>query len=147
QPHYLATRVSRAKQIPGQLNGVLRMNFCRWTDSETAWMARSTLEAVLGDFAPEELAGERAVLALDLSGAQDLTALAVIVRTGWVDMQREKDGVVEQVRLPTFAGWIEAWTPADTVAERALRDQAPYDVWVQQGWLNAVPGRHVRQDF
>ena len=51
------------------------------------------------------------------------------------------------VRLPTFAAWVEAWTPADTLAEWALRDKAPYDVWVQQGWLNAVPGRHVRLDF
>jgi len=147
QRDYLATRVNRAKQIPGQLNGVLRMNFCQWADAEESWMARATLEPLLGDLDPAELAGERAVLGLDLSGTQDLTALAVVVRTGFVDVPREKDGVVEWVRLPTFAAWVEAWTPAETLAERALRDQAPYDVWVEQGWLNAVPGRHVRLDF
>ena len=65
------------------------------------------------------------------------------MRTGFVDVPREDGGTA---RLPTFAGWVEAWTPDDTLAERALRDQAPYDVWVEEGWLNAVPGKHVRQD-
>jgi phage terminase large subunit-like protein len=147
QPDYLASVVRQAKQIPGRLNAILRLHFCQWTDAEESWMARATLEAVLDDFDPAEYAGEPAVLAFDLSGTQDLTAQAVVVRTGFVDMQREKDGVVARVRLPTFAAWVEAWTPADTLAERALRDQAPYDVWTQQGWLNAVPGRHVRLDF
>ena len=77
------------------------------------------------------------MLALDLSGTQDLTAKAVVVRTGFVEVSRENG---ETARLPTFAGWVEAWTPNDTLAERALRDQAPYDVWVEEGWLNAVPG-------
>jgi len=144
QPDYLASLVNRAKQIPGQLNGILRLHFCEWTDAEQAWMARATLEGCLAEFAPEEFAGEPAVLGLDLSGTQDLTALAVVVRTGFVDVPRENG---ETARLPTFSAWVEAWTPADTLAERALRDQMPYDVWVREGWLNAVPGKHVRLDF
>jgi phage terminase large subunit-like protein len=139
---YLAAVVRQAKSIPGRMNGILRLHFCQWTDAEEAWMSRQALEAVLDDFDPDEYSGEPAVLALDLSGSQDLTALAVMVRTGFVDVPRE-DGMA---RLPTFAAWVEAWTPADTIAERVLRDQSPYDVWMQQGWLNAVPGRKIRQD-
>ena len=30
------------KAIPGQLNGILRLHFCVWTDAETAWMTRAT---------------------------------------------------------------------------------------------------------
>lgn len=143
QPDYLAGVVRQAKAIPGRLNGILRLHFCQWTDAEESWMSRAALEAVLDDFDPADYAGFPAVLALDLSGTQDLTAKAVIVRTGFVDVPREDGGTA---RLPTFAGWVEAWTPNDTLAERALRDQAPYDVWVEEGWLNAVPGKHVRQD-
>jgi phage terminase large subunit-like protein len=42
---------------------------------------------------------------------------------------------------------VEAWTPGDTLAERALRDNVPYDLWVKDGFLNAAPGRMVRFDF
>ena len=143
QPDYLAGVVRQAKAIPGRLNGILRLHFCQWTDAEESWMSRAALEAVLDDFDPADYAGFPAVLALDLSGTQDLTAKAVVVRTGFVDVPREDGGTA---RLPTFAGWVEAWTPDDTLAERALRDQAPYDVWVREGSLNAVPGKHVRQD-
>jgi len=144
QPDYLAARVARARQIPGQLNGVLRMNFCRWTEAEQSWLSRAALEAVLDDFDPVDFADAQAVAALDLSGSQDLTALAIVIPTGWLDVPRETGGTA---RLPTFAGWVEAWSPEDTLAERALRDQAPYDVWARQGWLTPVPGKKIRQDI
>jgi len=148
QRGYLEGVVRQAQQIPGKLNGILRLHFCQWTDAETSWMGRPALEAVLDDFDPAEYAGFPAVEALDLSGSQDLTALAVVVRTGFVDVPRETpDGIRGTARLPTFAGWVEAWTPNDTLAERALRDQAPYDVWAAEGWLNAVPGKKIRQDL
>jgi phage terminase large subunit-like protein len=35
------------------------------------------------------------------------------------------------------------WTPEDTLADRAHRDRAPYDIWVQQGWLQATPGTRI----
>jgi len=35
------------------------------------------------------------------------------------------------------------WTPADTLADRAHRDRAPYAVWADQGWLTLVPGKTI----
>jgi phage terminase large subunit-like protein len=43
QRYYLASVVRQARAIPGRLNGILRLHFCRWTDVEQAWMARATL--------------------------------------------------------------------------------------------------------
>lgn len=131
--------VKQAKAIPGQLNGILRLHFCVWTDAETAWMARSTLEPALADFDPAEHAGEPVYLGLDLSQNRDITALGAVVKTG-----ETADG------KPTFDAWIEAWTPGDTINARELRDKLPYRVWVQQGHLHAPPGetvsyRHVGQ--
>src|SRR5258708_1444882 len=140
---YLAGVVRQAKSIPGKLNGILRLHFCVWTDAEQAWMGRAALEQVLAEFDPMEHVGKKAHAAADLSGSQDLTALAFVVETGSVEVLRE--GV--PVKLPTFDAWVEAWTPRDTLAERSLRDQAPYDVWVRDGWLNAVEGRNIRLDF
>ena len=124
--------VAQAKAIPGRLNDVLRLHGCVWTDSDTAWMSRPALEAVLADFDPEEHSGETAFIGLDLSATKDLTAMAFVVPTGTT-----KDG------QPTFDAWVEAWTPADTVSERALKDSQPYDTWVREGWLQAPPGKVV----
>jgi phage terminase large subunit-like protein len=145
QEDYLAGVVRQAKAIPGKLNNILRLHFCTWTDAETAWMARPALEAVLSDFEPEsEHSGAQVFVGLDLSATQDLTAMAFVVPTGFVDLPRE-DG--QMARLPTFDAWCEAWTPGDTLHERALRDNVPYDLWVKDGFLNAAPGRMVRFDF
>ena len=142
---YLADVVKQAKALPGKLNGILRLHFCRWTDADEAWMSREALEAVLDDFDPaEELAGADVFMGADLSGSQDLTALAFVVPTGTVEQERP-DG--STAILPTFDAWVEAWTPGDTLQERSLRDKAPYDVWVEQGWLNAPPGKQIRLDF
>lgn len=140
---YLASVVRQAKAIPGKLNGILRLHFCVWTDADQAWMGRPALEAVLAEFEPSIHFGKRVSEGVDLSGSQDLTALAFCVPTGFVT--REREG--KPVELPTFDAWVEAWTPKDTLAERSLRDQAPYEVWVKGGWLTAVEGRNIRLDF
>jgi phage terminase large subunit-like protein len=61
---------------------------------------------------------------LDLSARQDLTALVLLAEgpRGYWNV------------------WCHFWTPADTLHERAQRDRAPYDLWVQQGHMTAVPG-------
>lgn len=140
---YLASVVRQAKAIPGKANGILRLHFCVWTDADTAWMGRSALEEVLAEFEPQMHAGKRVFGSVDISGAQDLTAAGFCVETGSIEIEREG----ELVKLPTYDAWVEAWTPAETLAERSLRDQAPYEVWVKGGWLNAVPGRIIRLDF
>jgi len=141
---YIAGVVRQAKDLPGKLNGILRLHFCVWTDSAQAWMARPTLEAVLGDVDPDEHIGKEVFCGVDLSGSQDMTALACVVETGSVQRERD-DGTV--AALPTYDAWVEAWTPGDTLSERALRDKAPYDVWVRNGWLHAPSGKQIRLDM
>lgn len=136
---YLSEVVAQAKAIPGQLNGILRLHFCVWTDAETAWMTRATLEPCLVEFDPEQHHGEPVWLGMDLSQNRDITALAAVVRTG-----TDANG------KPTFDAWIEAWTPGDTLQARELRDKLPYSVWKEQGHIHAPAGesisyRHVAQ--
>src|SRR6185369_2505832 len=143
-PERLAEIVAQAKSIPGQLNGILRLHFCVWTDAETAWMARSVVDPCLCQFDPlEEHKGKRVFVGLDLSQNRDLTAKANVVQTGEVESHIVKDGENLTVKKPTFDAWVEAWTPLDTIAARELRDKIPYRVWVDQGHLNAVPGASI----
>ncbi|HYI43673.1 MAG TPA: terminase TerL endonuclease subunit [Sphingomicrobium sp.] len=136
---YLWEQVAEAKAIPGSLNGILRLHFCVWTEAETAWMARSTLEPAIADFDPVEHEGEPVFLGLDLSQNRDITALGAVVRTG-----------ADADNKPTFDAWVEAWTPGDTLAARELRDKLPYAVWERDGHIHAPAGesisyRHVAQ--
>lgn len=141
---YLAGVVAQAKMMPGKLNGILRLHFCVWTDAEAAWMTRAALEPCLATFSPAIHYGKRAAFGLDLSQTRDLTAKAGIVETGTkaVEIEQE-DGQTRIVQKPTYDAWIEAWTPGDTLAMRALADKAPYEVWVADGHLKAPKGKVI----
>lgn len=143
---YLAGVVKQAKDIPSKLNNILRLHFCVWTDAETAWMTRAALEPRIHDFDPVDHHGEKAWIGVDLSQNRDITALAVVVRAGDVEVEAERDGKVQTVRKPTFDAWIEAWTPGDTLAARELKDRQPYQEWVKQGFLHAPKGQSIRFD-
>ncbi len=145
---YLASVVRQAKAIPGKMNGILRLHFCIWTDAEKAWLSRPTIESVLADFDPQEHFGKQVAVGIDLSAAQDLTAMAFAVQTGTKTVEREnEDGTIAEVEAPTFDAWIEAWTPGDTLKERALRDKASYEEWVRAGFLKAPKGQTIRLDY
>jgi phage terminase large subunit-like protein len=136
---YLADTVAQARSIPGQLNGILRLHFCVWTDAETAWMTRETLEPCIADFEIHEHYEQAVTIGLDLSQNRDITAMATVVQTG-----------VNDAGKPIYDAWIEAWTPGDTLQARELRDKLPYSVWKQQGHIHAPQGesinyRHVAQ--
>lgn len=135
QPDYLAGEVAKALAMPGKLNELRRLNFCQWTDAETAWISRKALEAVLDDFDTTQFDAVAAV-GLDLSGTRDLTAAAFVAADGFAD-----DG------KPKFAAWVECWTPQEGLQERTTHDRAPYVAWVDQGHLNATPGKRVDYQF
>lgn len=143
---YLAGVVAQAKAMPGKLNGILRLHFCRWTDAQTAWMTRETLEPCIADFDPAIHRGKRVSIGLDLSQNRDITAKANVVETGTVEVKVMVDGKPQIVSRPTYDAWIEAWTPCDTLAAREIEDKLPYQVWVKQGHLQAPKGQSVRFD-
>nr|WP_242186640.1 terminase large subunit [Sphingomonas sp. CARO-RG-8B-R24-01] len=148
---YLAGVVAQGKAMPGKLNGILRLHFCVWTDAEAAWMTRATLEPALADFDPAEHAGKSIAMGLDLSQTRDITAKACIVQTGEVTVERLDDqGQPYVIVAPTYDAWIEAWTPGDTAAARALLDKLDYPRWIREGHLQAPKGesiayRHIAQ--
>ncbi len=67
---------------------------------------------------------------LDLSEANDLTALVLI----------GKINDVWQVH-PYF------WLPSDSIFERSRTDHVQYDIWVEQGLIETVPGAAITYDI
>ena len=134
---YLRELVVAARGMPAQESIVRRLNFCEWVDAANPWISGPAWRA--GEVMPDaaDLADLLAqakkvepVGAIDLSGARDLTALAL----AW--------------DLPDcILAMLHFFTPKDTLVERAKRDRVPYDVWVKGGFITATPGRAVDMAF
>lgn len=85
------------------------------------WVACQTEEGLIP--------GESVFLGLDLSATTDLCALlAVSVENG------------DRVQA-----WF--WKPHDLLEEHERRDRAPYLVWVNEGYIDAPPGRSVDYSY
>ena len=134
---YLAIQVKQAKDIAAKANGIRRLHFCEWTDAESAWISRD-MWASVEDHTLEisQFAGAKCWGGLDLSAKVDLTAKALVFDDGL-----DEDG------KPRFAAFVHGYTPADTLQARAERDGAPYDLWVDAGFITATPGKKTRLDY
>ncbi len=141
QPTFIREQVDEAKAMPSKEGLVRRLHFCQWTGSESSAISRATWAAcqATGDrvFDPEELTRKNIPCygGLDISRVRDLTAFTLT----WL-LENRKD----QWR---FASKTWFWTPKDTLRERAKTDRAPYDVWVNQGFLEAVPGPRIKYSW
>lgn len=141
---YLEGVAKQAREQPGKRNGILRLHFCQWTDSDKAWMSRTQIDDAMEEFDPyKEHAESEVSLGVDLSAARDMTVVAHAVKTGMKKFTRA-DGT--EAELPTFDAWIEAWTPGDTLKLRASKDKQPYEMWVEKGHLKAPDGKRIRYD-
>lgn len=141
---YIASQVAFAKNFPSDAPGILRLYFCVWTDAHTSWMPRKTVEKVMVDFDPDDHKGKPVFLGVDLSSHKDMTCVAYVCPTGHKEMRRP-DGTT--FLAPTFDAWVDSFTPADTLKERADKDKAPYLEWVKGGFLAAIPGERIRYDY
>lgn len=131
---YLAGVVKQARDIPIKANGIRRLHFCQWTDSETAWIARDAWEACEDEtLRLEDFEGAHCWAGLDLGALKDLTAKALVFDDGRTDDGRQK-----------YAAFVHGFTPKDTLAARVLEDGVRYDLWVDEGHLTAVPGKKMR---
>ncbi|RKD61545.1 terminase large subunit [Rhizobium sp. WW_1] len=131
---WLAGRVALAKAIPGKRNDIARLNFCEWTQSVNAAIKRESWLACQKklDIAALVEAGYPCFGGLDLSQTRDFTAYTLT----WV-LDATKDAEVLASKT-----WF--WTPEATLLDRAGTDQAPYDLWVRQGFIEAVPGERLK---
>jgi phage terminase large subunit-like protein len=137
QPEFIREQVAEARGMPSKEGLVRRLHFCQWTESESTAIPRATWDAcqATGDkaFDPDELTAQGVPCfgGLDLSRTRDLTAFTLT----WV-----LDATKDQWR---FASRTWFWTPKDTLHERSKIDRAPYEVWAEQGFIEAVPGSRI----
>ncbi len=123
--------VATAKVLLSTSFSVKRLYMGIPTGSTEFWIAEEAWVDVQGVVDELKLKGCQCWLSLDLSQKNDLTALTAT----WED----KKG---HLHCKT---WY--WTTKDRLKERGLADNAPYEQWVEQKHLQAVPGAVIDKSF
>lgn len=93
------------------------------------FVSRSVWQGCQGEM-PKPSSSHLTFGGLDLSGKTDLTALV---------LTQDINGV-----KPLWA-WF--WTPEKNLIERSRKDRAPYDQWVQEGWIRTTSGATVDYEY
>jgi len=123
--------VNTARSLLSTAMSVKRLYFGIPIGSVDFWIAEEAWEAVQGPVDEEAMKGRPCWLSLDLSDKNDLTALSA----AW-----EGEGGHLSVKT-----WY--WTTKDGLADRARSDNAPYELWTAQEFLEAVPGAVIDKTF
>lgn len=124
---------SEAKQMPSKQNGFRNLNLNNRVSLLDLAFSADTWKACCVPIQLETFKkATRITLGLDLSEKTDLTAAVLAAQdpdTGDVDV------------MPfTFS-------PTEGLAQRAMRDKAPYQAWVDAGQLHLCPGGIIDYDF
>lgn len=150
---YLRGVVQQAQQIAGKQNNILRLHFCQWTDSATAWISRKKwTECEDETLTRDQMRGRKAYGGLDLSQTKDLTSKAWIFEDGWKDVPAvdpETRAVIPDafVRKMCYVLMVDSYTPLETLQAREEADRSPYRQWVDKGFLIGTPGPVIRFDI
>jgi phage terminase large subunit-like protein len=165
QPEYLRRQVQNAKNIPGETNSVLQLNFCMWTQSKTRFFDMAKWYAVGGaDVADDDLVGAIACGGLDMGQTDDFTALVgawlledrrcVVRARFWLPQgaiekypnrpytEWQRAGLVTVVDAPVLDGNDIEDEVAELAAEWGLRDIG-YDKRFAQDLAGRLEGRGI----
>lgn len=123
-------RVNTAKAMLSEALATKRLYFGIPVGSSAFWISEHAWEACQGEVDEAALKGKPCWLALDLSNKNDLTALAAVWDMG--------DRLYAKV-------WY--WTPREGLLDRSREDATPYDVWVGEKQLVAVPGPVIEKSY
>ena len=130
---YLREQVELARGMPSKRSLVARLNFCIWEDAEAPWLDRDRwMRCERKKLLEKRLDELPCAMGADLSLKTDLTAISRV----WYDAEND-----------LLLSRTDFWTPLDTLHQRKEQDQAPYDVWLERGYLHAPPGAVIDFDF
>jgi phage terminase large subunit-like protein len=123
--------VKTARLLTSKAMTVKRLYFGIPLGAIEFWIAEEAWAAVQGKLDLPALKQCRCWLALDLSQKNDLTALTAV----WIDANGHL--------------WAKTWywTTENGLPDRAKSDNAPYEQWVLDGHLTAVPGPTIDKTF
>lgn len=128
-PEEMREYAARAKQMPGAAAEFKQKRLNLWVNSQQPWLSMEGWQAGQSTWSADEMAGETCYVGVDLASKLDLLSMSLLFpptakRLAW--------------RLIQYI-----WTPQETLRDRAHRDRAPYQAWVDGGWLRTMPGTEM----
>ena len=127
---------AKAQKMPSAAPEFWQKRLNIWVNGDEPWLSIDGWQQgqTTGDREAflERLTGRRCWVGIDLSSKIDLSAIAAVFEPTDDDPRWRID--------------LSAFTPAKTLEARQHRDRAPYQVWVDQGWLETTPGNRIDYD-
>jgi phage terminase large subunit-like protein len=132
KPEDLRNLAKKARHMPAAAAAFKQKRLNLWVLAGEPWLSIEGWQKGQSRWSLDELDGEPCYIGIDMSSKIDLTAVVLLFPP-----------------TPTRRRWrVVPWclTPAATLEERARRDRAPYQHWVERGELRTNPGKRIDQD-
>ena len=123
----------KSKENPAMQNMFRRLRLNQWVSQSVRFIDMGAWDACNARFDLNRLRGRTCFAGLDLSSTTDITALVLV-------FPPEIIGGIYEI-LCYF------WVPEENMKERIKKDRVPYDVWVQQGFIEATPGNLIDYNY
>lgn len=125
-PDDLRKLAAKAQHMPSAAAEFKQKRLNLWVNTSAPCLSMEGWKKGQTSWTWEDMIHESCFVGIDLASKIDLMVLAflfppTIGRASW--------------RMLNYI-----WTPEETLKDRALRDRAPYQVWVDQGWMTTQPG-------
>ena len=126
----LKIKAKQAKEIPAAYNQFACKHMNMWVSSSVKWMNMDKWNRS-GQGIDVDLSFKRCYVGVDLSAKLDLTSVALVFPL--------EDGY--------YAVLHHSFIPEATMIEKEHKDNVPYSAWVRQGYLTAIPGEVIEQQW
>jgi len=125
---WLRQRAARAREDTGTLTAFQQLHCNRWVDGVQPWLDMDAWDRCGAAVDPETWGRRPVYGGLDLSKTKDLTAFVLVCP--W------ENGLGSDALV-----WF--WVPQAEADRRAVRDRAPYQEWIRDGYIRATAGNVV----
>lgn len=123
----------KAQAMPTAKGHFLTKRLNIWTNAGVQWIPAEVWSACSTEVDEKELIGRTCYGGLDLSSTLDLTAFVLV-------FPPTDDDPLFRV-LPRF------WVPETAMRERSKAQRVPYPAWVEQGYIEMIPGDVVDYEY
>lgn len=126
---FIREELKEALENPDKMRNFLTKILNVWIDQkENGFLSLEKWKACYEPDWPD-LSGRKCYIGIDLSSDIDLTSVAF-------------EFLIEDVLFV----YSHSFIPEDTLETKRKTDKVPYDAWVKEGWLTAVPGPTIDDD-
>lgn len=133
EPEDMRKLAAKARQMPSAAAEFKQKRLNLWVNATAPCLSLEGWERGQSRMTREDfersLEGHMCWVGIDLASKIDLCAMALLFPP--------------QAGRKSWAVLSRAWTPDETLTDREHRDRAPYQIWIDQGWLDVTEGTRI----